>query len=140
MANKNGYLTTKATGMEQWALFLFFTLPGAATTVDVTTVEGAAVGADLTSITHTGGTNFVTVTLKDPWVRVLSASAEVRDTAGGGGGLYATISDITNENTATPLTFQVNTFTAGGGVSNDSALVVGVCLRLRNTIKGTGIA
>ena len=139
MANKNGYGRT-ATGAEQYDMVLFFTMPGTATTVDVTTVEGAAVGADLASITHTPGANFVVVTLKDAWPRVLGWSAEVRDTAGGGGGTYATISDITNENTATPLTFQVNTFLANGSVSNDSTQVVCVEMVFRNTIKGTGLA
>lgn len=102
-----------------------FPLPGAATSVAVTSVDGADVVA---SIAHVAGTNLVTVTLKDAFNKVIHASASIIGTAGA----RATIGGITNEGTANGLTFGIYTWVAAGTVSNDATGVVTVQLCLRN--------
>jgi hypothetical protein len=97
-----------------------------------TVKEGLEVVA---SATHTGGTNVVAVTLKDSFPKVVAHAVDVRDDAGTGG--YATIGTITGEGSATvptaPISFKIQTFTAGGAASNDSSLVIVVTLALRNS-------
>lgn len=85
------------------------------------------------SITRSGVGIYV-VTLKDAFNKVAFKSADMDDTANDGA--YATVSDVTNEGTATPITFTIRTRTAGGAAAEAAASRrIGVSLSLRN---GTG--
>lgn len=91
-----------------------------------------------TPAAHVGGTNVITVKLRDPWLEVIAHSVDVRDDAGNGA--YASIGTFANESSAssTPVTFKIQTFTSGGAASNDSTLVIVAQLALRNSIVTAG--
>lgn len=85
--------------------------------------------------THAGGTNIVSVTMRDPWLEVVGHAVDVRDDTPNGA--YATLGTFANESSTTvppsPITFKLNTWTAGGAAANDSSLVVTVTITLRNS-------
>ena len=105
-----------------------FTAPGAGTTLDLTTVNGADIVA---SGAHVAGTNVITLTLKDAYPAVISASADIRDDAGTGP--YASVGNITNEGTSTPVTLKVAYFSAAGTALNNSVAVTSVVIAFKNT-------
>lgn len=106
------------------------TLAGSATSVTVS--EGKEF---VSKVVHVGGTNIWTVTLADPYQKVVAHAVDVRDDTPNGA--YATIGTFTNENsTSVPpanVSFKIQTWTAGGGASNDSTLVVCVTLAIRDS-------
>jgi hypothetical protein len=80
------------------------------------------------------GVGVYVVTLKDAFNKCLYKGAEMDDSLNDGA--YATVSDLTNEGTATPLTFTIRTRNAGGTATEAaSGRRIGVALVLRN---GTG--
>jgi hypothetical protein len=85
------------------------------------------------SVAHVGGSNTITVTLRDPYPAVVYLSAEVRDDSNNGA--YATVGTVTNEASTTdaPVSFNINTFSAGGSALNDTTLVIMVWLGFRNS-------
>jgi hypothetical protein len=101
--------------------------------------------AALTASTDTGGVvasisrsgvGINVVTLKDAFVKVVEKGAEVDDTANDGA--YATVSDVTNEGTNTPLQFTIRTRSAAGALADMAAgRKVGVHMSFRDT-KGWG--
>lgn len=102
-----------------------FTAPGAGTSVAASAIDGSDAVA---SIAHVGGTNTLTVTLKDPFNKLIAASAEMVGTTG----RYAQIGGITNEGTNSGLSFTITTFVAAGTAANDPTDVIHVFLALRN--------
>jgi hypothetical protein len=128
MANRAKY-TAQSFGIGREYMEFQLKLNGASAP---TVLEGNEVVA---SATHTGGTNVITVTLKDSFPKVVAHAVDVRDDAGNGS--YATIGSITGEASATvptaPISFKIQTFVAGGTASNDSTLVVVITLALRNS-------
>lgn len=92
----------------------------------LTSVDGADVVASLSR----SGAGVIVVTLKDAFNKVITASADLDDTANDGS--YATIGGITNEGTATPLSFTVRTRVAAGTLTDFTARKVYVVLSLRN--------
>lgn len=88
------------------------------------------------SAKHTGGSNVVTVTLQDAFHAVVHGGVDVRDDSNNGA--YATIGTFSNEKTTTPVSFKVQTFSAGGSAANDSSLVVSFFLCLRNSNVAAG--
>jgi hypothetical protein len=71
----------------------------------------------IASVTHAGGGNTFVVTLKDNIFAVIDSGVNLRDDAPNG--RYATVGSFTNEASASPLTFTLATWVAGGGVLND---------------------
>lgn len=102
-----------------------FTAPGAGTSVTLSGIDGADIVA---SIAHTGGTNKLTVTLKDAFNKALAIEANVVGTAGA----WASVGGITNEGTSSGLVFDIYTWVAAGTASNDNAAQIMVALALRN--------
>jgi hypothetical protein len=100
-----------------------------------TVLSGAGFLATSGAVAHTGGTNVVTVKMRDPWLEAIYIAAEPRDDSANGS--YCTVGSITNENSqtapATPLQFNVMTWNAGGTALNNSTLVIGIVLCLRNS-------
>lgn len=107
-----------------------FTAPGAGTSVALTGIDGADVVA---SISHTGGTNVLGVTLNKKYNKVIDASASVIATDG----KRATIGSIANEGSASLApTFNIYTWVAAGTASNDNADRITVKLALRYGYQG----
>ncbi len=131
MANRT-YYPKRSYGTARVDCEFTFTAPGAGTSVTVATaVDGADVVA---SITHVGGSNLLTVTLKDSFNKVINASANVIQT----NGARATIGGITNEGgTTSGLSFGIYTWVAAGTALNDCADRITVSLSLRNGNWGT---
>lgn len=124
MANRTFYQPRSYGSGRVYGEFLF-TAPGAGTSVAQSAIDGGDIVA---SITHVGGTNLVTVTLKDTFNKVIHLDAQVLGTIGG----RATCSQPTNEGTANPISFGIYTWVAAGTAANDSASVIQVSLALRN--------
>lgn len=77
------------------------------------------------------GVGIYVVTMKDSWKKVVFKAAEPDDTANDGS--YATVSDVANEGTSTPLQFTIRTRSAAGAAADLAASrKLGVCLILRN--------
>jgi hypothetical protein len=89
----------------------------------------------IASVAHVGGTNVVTVTLKDSFPKLVAGAVDCRDDAGNG--QYVTHGSVTGEGSSTvptaPLAFKVQTFNASGSVQNDSTLVVTFALAIRDS-------
>ena len=99
-----------------------------------TVLAGKSWLAVATPVTHTGGTNVLGVTLRDPWPEVVLHSCDVRDDAGNGA--YCTVGNFANEAAAvpnTPITFNLRSFNAGGTALNDASLVFVVGLAIRTS-------
>ena len=132
MANRAFY-PSQTSGLGQ--VFLNFELLGAGAAA--LTIPAAGGGAPwVTSVTRSGAGVFV-VTLKDAWNKCLFKSADMDDTLNDGA--YATVSDVTNEGTATPLVFTIRTRIAAGTAGDPAAARrIGVSLCLRNGAVGVG--
>ena len=105
-----------------------FTAPGAGTSVPASSVDGANIVA---SIAHVAGTNKLTITLKDTFRRAIYANANVLEGAVGDG-QWASVGNVANEGTATPIAFDVYTWSAAGAAANDSARTIVVALAFKN--------
>lgn len=113
-------------GRERVDLAVSFTAPGAGGSVTAIDDDGKAIA----TITHTGGTAILVVTLKDKFNKVMHAHAEVHATDG----KRASIDTIANEGSATLApTFNIRTWTAAGVASNDNADRITLRMTLRNT-------
>lgn len=126
MANR-GFFSGYKVGRERVDLEFSFTAPGAGASVTAIDDDGKGVA----TITHTGGTAVLGVTLKDAYNKVLSAEASVHATDG----KRATIDTFANEGSATgaAVTFNIRTWTAAGAANNDNADRITCRLTLRNT-------
>lgn len=92
-------------------------------------------GSDMVStLAHTGGTQIITITLKDKFNKVIYASADVRGTTG----IWCTIGAISNEASTSAIQLQVYYWQAGGSAQNDPATtaVTQVTMAFRNTAAG----
>jgi hypothetical protein len=83
--------------------------------------------------THAGGGNVIVVTLKESIYAVVDGKAQLWD-ASSPGGKYATFGDVVGQasTTGAALTFQIATFAAGGGASNDATGTVSGYLLVNN--------
>ncbi len=133
MANRTFY-PSQSYGSSRVYLELQIVLAGAATSVALTSVDGADAVA---SIAHVAGTNKWTLTLKDSFNKVIAHSAELKEVVAGGSGDFATVGNFVNEGTASPLVFSIYTFNAAGTAQNDSTKTVCITLALRNGNWGT---
>ena len=108
---------------------LSFELLGGGAAADLSLSTDAA---QLVASATYSATGIFIVTMKDAWVSVVDASSGVDDTANDGA--YATLGDITNEGTTTPLTFKLR-FRSAGGTLADPALArrIGVSLVMKDT-------
>lgn len=107
-----------------------FTAPGAGTSVALTGIDGSDIVA---SISHTGGTAILGVTLNKKYNKIVDAQASVIATDG----KRATIGSIANEGSASLApTFNIYTWTAAGAASNDNADRITVRLALRAGYQG----
>jgi hypothetical protein len=134
MANRNAYPSQNG-GLGRFYLDFQFLLNGAASptgTNGLGTVDGCS-PAFFASIVRTG-TGVLVVTMADGWNKLVSCTGDVDDTPNDGA--YATIGNVTNEGTSTPLQFTVRTRAAGGALTDYSARICKVMLALRNTLAG----
>jgi hypothetical protein len=113
-----------------------FACAGAATSIAASTVDGADAVA---TITHSAGAATFIVTLKDTFNAVICAFADFIITTSAGS--YVTIDQISNENTANPISFRLQTWVAAGTVFNDpsSGNTICVSLALRNAKAAQGV-
>lgn len=86
-------------------------------------------GADIVASFSRSGAGVIVITLKDTFNKVIYASADIDDT---GSGDYATVGNITNEGTASPITLTVRTRVAAGTLTDFTGRKVSVNLALRN--------
>lgn len=105
------------------------TLAGAATSVALSSVDGCDLVA---SISHVAASNKWTITLKDPFNKVIASSIDILESVAAGAGNYASIGNFTGEGTATPLGFAIYTWNAAGTAKADATDTVVVSLVLRN--------
>lgn len=90
--------------------------------------------AQIVSGVARSGVGIHVVTLKDAFKKVVFKSADIDDTANDGA--YVTVSDVTNEGSASPITFTLRIRAAAGTLADAAASRrIGVALCLRN---GTG--
>lgn len=107
-------------------------------------LSGASYLDPSTPVAHVGGSNIITVKMRNQWPEIVAHACDVRDDAGNGA--YATIGTFANEGStstgasgaAATVTFKVQTFTAGGANSNDSSLVIVIQLAIRNSSEAYG--
>ncbi len=107
-------------------VYIEFELKGAGAAVLTASKDAANVVASISR----SGVGINVVTMKDAFNYVVFKSAEPDDTANDGA--YATVSDVTNEGTATPLQFTIRTRAAAGTAADLAAgrrLGVNLCLR-----------
>jgi hypothetical protein len=98
----------------------------------LSTVDGANIVASL----NRTGTGIIVVTLKDPFYRVVAVTCDVDDTLNDGA--YATVGNVTNEGTATPIQFTIRTRTAGGTAADMAAArKIQVLMAFKNSNQGT---
>lgn len=102
-----------------------FTAPGAGTSVALSGIDG---GDIIASISHTGGTNVLGVTLNKKYNKIIACEASVIATDG----KRATIGSIANEGSSTLApTFNIYTWVAAGTANNDNADRITLRLALR---------
>jgi hypothetical protein len=108
-------------------VFMDFELLGNSTSAPTTSTDAAQCVASVSR----SGVGVYVVTLKDSFKKVVFKAADVDDTLNDGA--YATVSDVTNEGTSTPLVFTIRT-RAATGTAADIAVGrrLGVTLVLRN--------
>lgn len=113
-----------------------FACAGAATSIAASTVDGADV---VSTITHSAGAATFVVTLKDTFNAVICAFADFIATTSAGG--YVTVDQLTNEATANPVSFRLQTWTAAGAAFNDpnASNTICVSLALRNSKAASGL-
>jgi hypothetical protein len=130
MANRTKYPSQSGGSVGREYFEIKLKLNGAATP---TVLRGAGFLSASTPATHTGGTNVVTITLRDGFPEVVVHSVDLRDDAANGA--YCTAGTFANEGSGqnVPITFNINTFSASGAVSNDDTHVIVVALALRNS-------
>lgn len=92
-------------------------------------------GVDVISSLSRSGVGVIVVTLKDPFVKCIRASADLDDTANDGA--YASVGSITNEGTSTGLSFTVRTRAAAGTLTDYTARKLSIGLVLKNGNWGT---
>lgn len=111
-------------------VYMEFELLGAGAAALTLSTDAANVVSGVTR----SGVGIYVVTLKDSFNRCVFKAVDMDDTANDGA--YATVSNVANEGTATPMTFTIRTRTAGGTAAEAAASRrIGVALVLRN---GTG--
>jgi len=132
MGNRDAFPGQSGGSIGRWYVEFKIKLNGASAP---TILSGSSFLATSGALAHVGGTNVISVTLRDPWPEIIFANADLRDDAPNGA--YVTIGSITGENSQTvppaPIAFKLNTWTAGGAVSNDSSATVSVSLAIRNS-------
>ncbi len=124
MANRTFYPAFSYGSGRVYAEFCFDTNNTA--TPLLTTVDGA----DIVASFNRTGVGVIVVTLKDPFNKVLALDASLDDTANDGA--YATVGNVTNEGTATPIAFTVRTRAASGTLTDYAARRVRVAVAFRN--------
>lgn len=131
MANRTFYPSMNY-GFGRVYLDVRFTCNGASAPA-LTSVFGADA---VSSFAHTGGSNVITVNLKDPFFKVVFAGAEFLVSAAVGA--YVSVNAISNEGTANGLVVSVATFNASGTALNDapSTYQVGLSMALINSSSG----
>jgi hypothetical protein len=129
MANRTFYPAVSYGFGRVYGEFIF--TPNGSGTPSLSLVDGSDM---VSTLAHTGGTQIITVTLKDAFNKVVYGSADVRGTAG----TWCTIGAISNEATSTPLQVQIYYWQAGGSALNDptTSAVTQVTLALRNSASG----
>lgn len=85
----------------------------------------------ISTATHAAGTNAIVVTLKDNINAFISATSDQQDTTAGIGA-YATIGNVANAGTTTPLAFTIFTWAAAGSTLIDSAASIGGVVVINN--------
>ena len=110
MANRTFY-PTFSYGSGRVYCEMRVTLAGAATSVALSSVDGADA---IASISHVAGTNKWTVTLKDQFNKVIAHSVDIAESVANGAGSYATIGNFTNEATSSPISLAIYTWNAAG--------------------------
>lgn len=135
MANRSFY-PAQAYGIGRVYADFRFACAGAATSIAAATVDGADVVA---SISHAAGAATFVVTLKDTFNAVIAANANFIITTSAGS--YVTVDNITGENSATPIAFRLQSWTAAGAVFNDPSSSNTICvnLALRNSKAAAGL-
>lgn len=141
MADRGNYPSQSGASIGRVYIELKLKLNGASAP---TVLAGGSALATSGAVAHVGGSNVVTVTMRDAWLEMISHACDVRDDTPNGA--YATIGTIANEagqsnggvvgitgTPGKPMTFKIATFTAGGGAANDSSLIVVVSLAMRNS-------
>lgn len=128
MANRTFY-PAQTYGSSRVYAEMRIVLAGAATSVALTSVDGADL---IASIAHVAGSNKWTVTCKDAFNKVVACSCDLLEAVAGGSGDYASIGNFTNEGTASALTFAIYSWNAAGTAQNDSTKTVVISLALRN--------
>lgn len=88
------------------------------------------VGVDTVASLNRTGAGVIVVTLKDAFPLVIRVDAILDDTANDGA--YATVGNVTNEGTASGLTFTVRTRAAAGTLTDFAARRCQVSAVLRN--------
>ncbi len=125
MANRTFYPSAAAGAPNR--VYLDFELLGAGASA---LTLGSDAAAWVASVSRSGVGVFV-VTFKDAWSKVITKQAELDDTLNDGA--YATVSDVTNEGTTSPLKITIRTRSAAGAAADPAAArKVGVSLALRN--------
>lgn len=134
MANRTFY-PSFSYGMGRVYLEARFTCNGVSAPL-ATSIDGSD---SIATLAHATISNIFTVTLKDSFYKVISASADFVVTSAVGN--YVSVGGFTNEGTATPLVMSLSTFVAAGTVFNDPANTnqIGFSIALKNTVTSAGI-
>ena len=129
MANRGMY-PAQSNGLNKY--YLDFELQGAGAAALTIPVIGSGL-TWVTSIARSAAGTFV-VTLKDPWGRIITKTADMDDTLNDGS--YCTMGNITNEGTAVPLVFTLYTRSAAGTLADPaSGRRIAVSLAIRNGVQ-----
>lgn len=132
MADRARYPSTNLASIGRDYIELKIKLNGASAP---TILQGSSALDPTKPPTHTGGTNVSGFTLRNAYPEVIYAAAEPRDDSANGA--YCTVGTIANEASGTVpppgITFNVNTWNAGGTALNNPSLTVGIVLILRNS-------
>lgn len=140
--NRTNTITSQELGRGRVAVRFLFQ-GNTSSDVSLATVVGVSTGTPgggsgptpfLQSITHSA-TGILLVTLNDTFNKLLFARAEVVDDPASPDAARATISNISNEGTATPVTFKIHYWTGGTPTATDppAGRAIMVDLVLRNS-------
>lgn len=132
MANRT-YYPSSSSGLNR--VFMEFELLGAGAAA--LTIPSTGGGLPHVALVTRSGVGVYVVTLKDAWNKCISKGVDLDDTLNDGG--YATIGGLTNEGTATALSFTIYT-RAAAGTAAEAALNrrIAVKLTLRNGVATQG--
>ncbi len=124
MANRTFYPSQSYGSSRVYAEFLFDT--NNTSTPLTSTLDGGDVVASF----NRTGVGVIVVTLKDAFNKVIALDASLDDTANDGA--YATVGNVTNEGTSTPIVFTIRTRAATGTLTDYAARRVRVAIAFRN--------